>query len=485
MAGGKGKSPREYGRRARSSRTAPSRGGGNAAPDGGAGPGAAPPAPSAGQQLMSPAGESTATAHSMMAGPDLQSGYFGGSGGGGGDGRPHGNSSAASSRSSFQLGDSQHSLEAGGPATGPDPAGREAPAASASGNDGEGTATKGGEGGAVDGKVPANLGADGRNLTISSSVLSMATSTGCGPLSTPLGDDNDDAAPPGEEATTAEDDVRLIGEIETARTRRNSIDEDILLGRKRDSSAASLESGASDGGGGSGGGKRLKASSALYARPLDIPPSAEYHASATGYSVRRNLDVPLPSALAVTDGSSLSSSGGDGSVESFRTAKSDLTEHGPDERHRGGVSGAGGSHHQTARWRSHRMAEDYVSLASSIVLPPVRVGPYGDVPLLGSYPVEQPTALGYLLSPLRRPTVIENWNPREIALFEASLSVHGKLFHVVAGHVGTKTTKEVVEFYYIWKKTAHYRAWKGRYRPLIMESDVSDDEEEEGDGGGR
>ena len=71
-------------------------------------------------------------------------------------------------------------------------------------------------------------------------------------------------------------------------------------------------------------------------------------------------------------------------------------------------------------------------------------------------------------------------------MFEASLSIHGKLFHVVSGHVGTKSTKEVVEFYYIWKKTAHYKAWKGRYRPLITESDVSDDdEEEEGAGGGR
>ena len=150
MAGGKGKSPREYGRRAaRSARTtsASSRGGGGNASgdgrDGGAGAGAGLRASA--DQLMSPAGESSVTAHSTMAGPD---------------GQQHGNNSAASSRSSFQLGDSQHSLEgtadavdtdcdgalmgggAIGPATttgGPELTGGALPAASGNNGDEEGT----------------------------------------------------------------------------------------------------------------------------------------------------------------------------------------------------------------------------------------------------------------------------------------------------------------------------------------------------------
>ena len=345
MAGGKGKSPREYGRRGRSSaRTAPApsgngrrRGGGEATAATAAG-GAGPSTPSG--QLMSPAGESTATAHSM-AGPDLQSGYFEGGV------PPDGAGPSDAGRGSFQLGDSQHSLEgADGSATGGQgpTGGTSTPAAGTSGGGGE-----------EDGPAPEGGGEGAAKLKISASALSMATSTG---LSTPLGDDA--SPPPPGEATTAEDDLR---EVETARTRRNSIDEDILLGRKRDLSAASLDSGASGDAG--GGGKRPRrppadgatarrpaGPSALYARPLDIPPSDEYHTSATGYSVRRNLDVPAPSAAAVTDGSSLSSSGGDASVESFRTARSDLTEHAARN------AGGGGRRQQAARWRAHRMAED-------------------------------------------------------------------------------------------------------------------------------
>jgi hypothetical protein len=35
--------------------------------------------------------------------------------------------------------------------------------------------------------------------------------------------------------------------------------------------------------------------------------------------------------------------------------------------------------------------------------------------------------------------------------------------------VKTKTTKEVIEFYYDWKKTSHYKEWKKNY--------ISDDRE--------
>jgi hypothetical protein len=113
------------------------------------------------------------------------------------------------------------------------------------------------------------------------------------------------------------------------------------------------------------------------------------------------------------------------------------------------------------RWRTHQIAEDYISLASSIMLPPIHLGPFGYSPTMGRYPIEQTTTLGYLSSPLRRPSVIEKWSPYEIALFEGALAYHGKLFNLISKHyVTAKSTKEIIEFYYIWKKTSHGRRWK-------------------------
>ena len=126
------------------------------------------------------------------------------------------------------------------------------------------------------------------------------------------------------------------------------------------------------------------------------------------------------------------------------------------------------------RWRAHQLAEDYISLASAVTLPPTHLGPFDYAPSAGRYPVEQATALGYLTSPLRRPTVVEKWNPYEIALFEAALALHGKAFHRVRGWVGTKTTKEIVEFYYVWKKTSHGQRWKDG---CVEEAGSGDDEE--------
>ena len=42
-------------------------------------------------------------------------------------------------------------------------------------------------------------------------------------------------------------------------------------------------------------------------------------------------------------------------------------------------------------------------------------------------------------------------------------------------HVKTKNTKEVIEFYYIWKKTAHYKVWKKQYIPPDEDVDSDDD----------
>ncbi|KAL3827610.1 hypothetical protein ACHAXA_000483 [Cyclostephanos tholiformis] len=92
------------------------------------------------------------------------------------------------------------------------------------------------------------------------------------------------------------------------------------------------------------------------------------------------------------------------------------------------------------------------------------------------YPIEQVTTLGYLKSPLRRPhSIVERWNPYEISLFEGALALYGKAFHMIRKAIETKSTKEIVEFYYVWKKTSHGRQWKSSYVGEIDESD-SDDE---------
>ena len=75
--------------------------------------------------------------------------------------------------------------------------------------------------------------------------------------------------------------------------------------------------------------------------------------------------------------------------------------------------------------------------------------------------------------------VLEKWSPYEVAVFEAAIMEYGKEFHQVQKAVGTKTTREVIDFYYIWKKTSHYQKWKKIYVPPHL--DVSDDEKEGGD----
>lgn len=136
-------------------------------------------------------------------------------------------------------------------------------------------------------------------------------------------------------------------------------------------------------------------------------------------------------------------------------------------------SASGQSTSEPVRWRAHRMAEDYIGMASSLILPTIRLGPYGYDASSGLFPTERITALGLLTSPVRRPTVVERWNPYEICVFEASMALYGKDFHEVARTVGTKSCKEVVEFYYVWKKTEHYKVWKREYTPHL-ESDEED-----------
>ena len=139
---------------------------------------------------------------------------------------------------------------------------------------------------------------------------------------------------------------------------------------------------------------------------------------------------------------------------------------------------------ETQRWRSHRMAEDYISLCANMMLPETYLAPFGYDAPSGQYPIQSITALSFLtssssLSPqsalFRRPSVVEKWCPYEIAVFESALALCGKHFHQVQKFVKTKNTKEVIEFYYIWKKTAHYKVWKRQY--VSPDDDVDSDDD--------
>lgn len=116
-------------------------------------------------------------------------------------------------------------------------------------------------------------------------------------------------------------------------------------------------------------------------------------------------------------------------------------------------------------WRTSRMVEDYVNLVSDLMVPNVKFARYGFAAEFGEYPVERPTLLGVLMSPCRRPTVFENWSPREIAVFEGCIALHGKDFRTIQRFVRTKNTKEIIEFYYLWKLSSHYTEWKRNFVP--------------------
>ena len=42
---------------------------------------------------------------------------------------------------------------------------------------------------------------------------------------------------------------------------------------------------------------------------------------------------------------------------------------------------------------------------------------------------------------------------------------------VCCGQVNTKTANEVIEFYYMWKQTSHYKYWKKVYVPEQLEEE--------------
>ncbi len=113
--------------------------------------------------------------------------------------------------------------------------------------------------------------------------------------------------------------------------------------------------------------------------------------------------------------------------------------------------------------RPHVISEDYVNFVGDIMYPQNKFGSYGFDPNAGRFSVERISALGYILSPLRRASTIEKWSPYEVAVFEGSLSLFGKDFWQASKLIKTKSTKDVIEFYYCWKKTDHYKQWKKQY----------------------
>lgn len=74
---------------------------------------------------------------------------------------------------------------------------------------------------------------------------------------------------------------------------------------------------------------------------------------------------------------------------------------------------------------------------------------------------------GFLSSKLRVTNPFEWWSPLEIALFESALQCFGKKFGRVSKVIPSKTTRQVIDFYYTWKKTSHYGRWKETYKVLV------------------
>ena len=77
--------------------------------------------------------------------------------------------------------------------------------------------------------------------------------------------------------------------------------------------------------------------------------------------------------------------------------------------------------------------------------------------------MQRTSTLASLLSAVRPHSVIDMWSPYEIAIFESAICVFGKKFNWISKLLKNKETTEVVEFYYLWKKTKNYVKWKDSY----------------------
>jgi len=181
--------------------------------------------------------------------------------------------------------------------------------------------------------------------------------------------------------------------------------------------------------------------------------------------------------------SSSSNNGGSNGGSGFAKEKNSFSgkeskgERGGNNRNRYMIGGGGGNSNRS-------VGDDYMTVVSDMIYPKVSFGNYASTGNIdeGEYPLERINTLGILLCGARRRTAFEKWNPYEIALFEGAISLFGKEFHVISKIVGTKTCKECIEFYYLWKKTHHYHAWKKSYErtnKMEEEDDGSGDGEKE------
>lgn len=96
----------------------------------------------------------------------------------------------------------------------------------------------------------------------------------------------------------------------------------------------------------------------------------------------------------------------------------------------------------------------------------------------GAWAVLRRTTLGRLTAPTREALVFDDWSPLQIAKFEAAICLEGKNFPLIANVIGTKTTMQVIEFYYAWKQSKNYAVWKISYKQSQVGSAPPADEDE-------
>ncbi len=75
------------------------------------------------------------------------------------------------------------------------------------------------------------------------------------------------------------------------------------------------------------------------------------------------------------------------------------------------------------------------------------------------------------------------WSDEEVASFYEGLVHHHKRFDRIAGHVGTRTAAECVEYYYLWKNVCReecqsFKAIFAAAAPQVDQQQAEEEEEE-------
>ncbi|CAD8185488.1 unnamed protein product [Paramecium octaurelia] len=76
------------------------------------------------------------------------------------------------------------------------------------------------------------------------------------------------------------------------------------------------------------------------------------------------------------------------------------------------------------------------------------------------YSLLQQDVLDILISPLRNDFSFETWTTKEIAIFECGICRYGKQYEFLSHLIKTKNAQDIIQFYYNWKFTSHYKLWK-------------------------